>query len=198
MTPRPLALLLAAVFACSSPPRPAAVAPPAAPPAAVVAPPAAPPAATPPAADTSFPAGWIGVWRGPLQIEIAGKPPQTMSMELHITPLEAPGRWTFRIVYNGQPRDYVLIAVDAPNGLYQVDEQNSIVIDAKLAGDTLLSQFSVQNNFVQARYHRVGATLELEILMVSWKSPNKTGGANGVPEVQSFPIRVVQRATLTR
>jgi hypothetical protein len=57
-------------------------------------------------------------------------------MELHITPLEAPGRWTFRIVYNGEPRDYVLIEVDAGKGLYQVDEQNSIVVDAKLAGDT--------------------------------------------------------------
>jgi hypothetical protein len=37
-------------------------------------------------------------------------------MELHITPLEAPGRWTFRIVYNGEPRDYVLIEVDAGKG----------------------------------------------------------------------------------
>jgi hypothetical protein len=187
MTSKHLALLLGAAFACSSPQK-----------AAVVEPPAAPQTVPKPAEDTSFPGGWIGAWRGPLQIEIAGKPPQTMPMELHITPLEAPGRWTFRIVYNGEPRDYVLVAVDAGQGLYQVDEQNSIVVDAKLAGDTLLSQFSVQDNFVQARYHRVGAALEFEILMVSWKTPNKTGGANGVPEVQSFPIRVVQRATLTR
>lgn len=191
MIPRHLVLLLGAAFACSSPQKVAVVEPPAAPP-------AEPPAVIKPAEDTRFPSGWIGAWRGPLQIEIAGKPPQTMAMELHITPLEAPGRWTFRIVYNGEPRDYVLLAVDAGKGLYQVDEQNSIVVDAKLVGDTLLSQFSVQDNFVQARYHRIGAALEFEILMVSWKTPNKTGGANGVPEVQSFPLRVVQRATLTR
>lgn len=172
-------LLLWIACACSAPPKAAVV-------------------AQPVIEDTSFPSGWIGAWRGPLQIELAGKPPQTIAMELHIAPLETPGRWTFRIVYNGEPRNYVLIAVDAAKGLYQVDEQNSIVVDASLAGDTLLSQFSVQDNFVQARYRRVGAALEFEILMVSSKAPNKTGGANGVPEVHSFPIRVVQRATLMR
>ena len=127
---RCLALVLAA--ACSSPRAVPAVAPPAAPT------PAAPPAAE----DTSFPGGWLGVWRGPLQIDIAGKPPTTMAMELHIQPLDAPGRWTFRLVYNGEPRDYVLIAVDPTKGLYQVDEQSSIVVDARLAGDTLLSQLT--------------------------------------------------------
>ncbi|HWO17341.1 MAG TPA: hypothetical protein VNO30_01150, partial [Kofleriaceae bacterium] len=100
MIPKHLALLLGAAFACSSPQKAAVVEPP-------TAPPATPPAVTKPAEDQSFPGGWLGSWRGPLLIEIAGKPPQTMAMELHITPLEAPGRWTFRIVYSGEPRDYV-------------------------------------------------------------------------------------------
>ena len=162
------------------------------PPAAVVA-----PEKSEPPRDVRFPDGWTGVWKGPLRIETTGKPSSTLEMELHIQPLAEPDRWTWKIVYAGQPRDYVLIAVDRAGGRYQVDERNSIVLDAILVDGTLFSQFTVMNNFIQARYTNRGATLEFEIVMVSMKTPNKTGGS-GAPDVESFPVRVVQRASLYR
>jgi hypothetical protein len=149
--------------------------------------------------DLEFPRGWIGVWSGPLHITTPGKPKQTLAMELHIQPIEGDtGKWTFKIVYDKQPRDYVLIAKDLAQGELVVDEQNSIVIDARLVDDTLFSQFSVQGNYIQARYTRVAGAIDFEIVMTRLSSPTKTGGRDGVPEVDVFPVRVVQRARLTR
>lgn len=150
----------------------------------------------PPVEDLTFPNGWLGVWRGPLSI-MGGAKPQDMAMELHIQSLAA-DQWTFKIVYNNEPRDYVLIAKDLAKGEFVVDEHNSIVVDARLIDGTLFSQFSVSNNFVEARYTRHAGVLDFEILMVDAKSPNKTGGGSGAPEVLSFPVKVLQRAQLVR
>jgi hypothetical protein len=156
---------------------------------------AKPPDRAPPAEDLAFPSGWQGTWRGPLRM-LAGAN-KDLAMELHIQPLAA-DRWTFKLVYDGQPRDYVLIAKDLAKGEFVVDEGNSIVIDARLVDGTLFSQFSVSNNFVAIRYTRRAGALDFEVVMVDAKSPNKTGGGSGAPDVLSFPVKVLQRAQLVR
>jgi hypothetical protein len=177
--------ILIAVAACSTPHTPAPPAKPTPPPVVVE--------------DLAFPAGWTGAWKGPLRIAAPGKPVQTLAMELHILPVENErDRWTFKIVYDNVPRNYVLIAKDLPKGEFVVDEQNSIVIGASLHDDTLFSQFSVQGNYIQARYTRGAGAIDFEIVMTSLTSPTKTGGQSGVPDVDSFPLKVVQRARLTR
>jgi len=85
--------------------------------------------ATTTAKPIDFPEDWKGKWAGELKIFSNEGLKQSLSMELHILPLDSSGNWSWTIIYGEDKvagkRDYVLQPKDVEKGIWQVDEQNT-------------------------------------------------------------------------
>ena len=89
-----------------------------------------------------FPEDFFGTYKGDLEItNPQGK--QTIQMEFHLRPTDISGTYDYIIVYivngNRQERNYNLLEKDKAKGLYQVDENNGILLDVKCINNTLFS-----------------------------------------------------------
>lgn len=155
--------------------------------------------------DTSFPAGWSGMWAGTLEIFAARGKVQSVPMELHILPIDSI-TYTWSIIYGEDKiagkRDYEIKAVDAAKGVFIIDEKNSIVLDAFLLGGKLFEDFEVDGNRLLSMTEKSGDQLHFEIISSHSQSARITGGVKSeeedIPEVKSFPVRVRQYAVLSR
>jgi len=149
-----------------------------------------------------FPDDWEGDWKGTLEIFNAEGKQQDVPMELLIHPTDSADRWQWTIVYGvdsiRQERKYELIIVDAEKGHYQIDEKNSIIIDAYLINGEFISHFSVMGSSIITRDRIVGDKMAYEIISSRMKTPITTGGEENVPQVDTYPITVTQRAMLSR
>lgn len=153
-----------------------------------------------------FPHTWQGIWQGELNIYQASGATQSIPMELHILPLENSDRFSWAIIYGEDKeagkRPYELMVVDAEKGHYAIDEKNSIILDSYLIHDTFISRFEVQNNLLSTKVRKEGDRLIFEIAAGKGTSIRNSGGLTVkkevIPEVQSFPIGVIQRAVLSR
>jgi hypothetical protein len=163
-----------------------------------------------PAASTSAPAGlpleWLGDWAGAAELVAPGRPSRPFRMELHIAPQTAAGQYTWTIVYGEgeqrQERPYVLRVKDAARGLYETDEQNSIVLPMVLIGDTFYECFEVEGVMLHVTHRLVGrgtpdARIEVEMASYSGEA-TATGGQEDAPPVKGRVPTTVQRATLRR
>lgn len=123
-------------------------------------------------------------------------------MQLEIGPTNDPNTYIWRITYfannTSQVRDYRLVALDATRGHFQIDEQNSIKIDAFFAADTLHSIFAVQTALIPVRYAARNDKLHFELESFNFDEPIPTGGEANAPVVLSHSMQVAQRATLRR
>lgn len=175
------------------PARPAAAPPPSGPVDGYVAGEVALVEARPPvAAVKAFPSSWEGSWSGPMTVWSPDGGSSQTSMSLRVG---SDGEWTLQ--YEGQPpRPYRLVPVDPGKGHYLVDERNGIQIDAYLRGDTLYSQFDVQDSRVTALYRRTEEGLEVEMHTFG-RAPGRSSGAGDV-RVDAFALRAAQKAVLTR
>ena len=151
----------------------------------------------------AFPGAWRGTWTGPAR---AGPPPSgdrhSLTMELHVEPIDGRDAWTWTIVYTGgdgkrQERRYELLPVDPAKGHWKIDEKNSIVIDAWLVADTLYSRFSLGDKTLEAHYRADGDRMDVTLTTFGGVA-TKSGGEGGVPEIVAEKLLTVQRATLTR
>jgi hypothetical protein len=165
----------------------------------------------------AFPDAWQGIWKA--QAEARGadpeRAPMTFTMELHVGPLEAglaadpKPRRTWTIIYDGkqgrQERKYHLVDRDAGKGLYEIDEQNSIVLPATLVGESLVCPFEIDGSMLVTTYRFDAAgegpdddRIIFEIVTFPTAKPENTGGKDGVPEVKGYVAASVQRAVLKR
>ena len=127
-------------------------------------------------------------------------------MELHIAPTASRERFTWTIIYvegeQRQERPYELVVKDAMNGIYEVDEKNSIRLPMLLLDGGFYSSFEVEGSLLNACY-RLEARgtpderIILEIISFAAATEN-TGGADGVPEVRTRKPMSLQRAVLRR
>lgn len=126
-------------------------------------------------------------------------------MELHVLPLDSAGQYTWTIIYNDDReaglRNYTLKTIDAKTGHYLIDERNSILLEAYLIHQTLYSRFEVMDNLLLSAVEKRGDELIYEIIAGSATSVSTSGdiitpAGDTIPPVQSFPIRVLQRAVL--
>ncbi|MBP7274137.1 MAG: hypothetical protein KA974_09860 [Saprospiraceae bacterium] len=160
--------------------------------------------AMPNVADTlSFPATWVGNWRGNLHIYNATGKTQTIPMQLCIAQQDS--IYTWNIIYGEDAKDnrlYHLLTLDATKGYYLLDEQNSIRMEHYFIGDKLYSWFTVQGTQLLSTTALVGDSLIYEIVFGNNVAVSKTGNqqVNGedIPTVETFPIKGVQKATLHR
>ena len=86
----------------------------------------------------NFPDDWAGRWQGDLMIYSGLGLQDQLKMELIIEPISDSENYTFTIVYDTglelSRREYELIVVDKEQGLFIVDEKNTIMIESYFIG----------------------------------------------------------------
>jgi len=154
----------------------------------------------------TFPETWAGVYRGTLDIYTATGLQQSVAMELEIAPIDKTDRWIWAITYGPDSvagrRSYELITVDPAKGHYQIDEKNSIILDAYLRGDIFVSRFSVMGSLLDCTYEKSGDEIIFTIVMGKETALLDTGGGiiagDTIPVVNAYSVGVVQRGRLKR
>lgn len=154
----------------------------------------------------NFPETWAGIYQGTLDIYNATGLQQSVAMELEIAPIDSTDRWIWAITYGPDSvagrRSYELVIVDPTKGHYQIDEKNSIILDAFLKGNFFVSRFSVMRNLLDCTYEKSGDEIIFTIVMGKETALLDTGGGviegDTIPVVQAYPIGVVQRGKLKR
>lgn len=149
-----------------------------------------------------LPSEWNGFWKGACTTTYADGQKLSYTMGLRIAPIEGrnANRWTitYKSSEMNQTRSYEILAVDAENGYFQIDERNSILLDTYLIGDTLHSRFEVEGKNLESTYRVTSSSIEVTMISSSTKPKTKSGGENGTSEVVSFEHLSVQRASLER
>ncbi len=148
--------------------------------------------------EISFPESAVGIYKGTLEITSArGK--QSIPMEFHLKATKDNKKFDYVLVYNNSPRNYTLVVKNKEKGIYDIDENNGIILPSKFANNTLFSFFEVQGNFLSTRLAFSTKKLEFEILFTATKNKVKTGGVSEkIPEVFGYPITTIQKATLVK
>lgn len=147
---------------------------------------------------TDFPENATGIYKGTLVIDSA-RGTQEIPMEFHMKSTDSLHKFTYVLSYNNSPRNYTLIVKNKAKGIYEVDENNGIILPAKFSGNTLFSFFEVQGNFLSSRMEFLKDKMHFEILFTATKDKVKTGGTSEeIPEVFGFPITTIQKAVLKK
>ena len=150
-----------------------------------------------------FPESWLGKWKGTLIITKPTGDTTQVAMQLHILENDSIDGWDWKIIYGEDiekgTRAYSLLEKDVEQGHYIIDENNSILLDGFLFGDTFFSRFSVMDNLLLAIYRKTGNQITFEILSGGEKPIAITGeGEEDIPPVGSYGLSVHQRAVLTK
>lgn len=151
-----------------------------------------------------FPKDWSGKWRGDLKIYSGLGLRQTIKMELHLIPQEGSENYDYTIIYDSPDRFdkrlYELIVVDKSQGLYLMDEKNTILIESYFMGGKWFQRFDVVENLLVCSIEQIGDQLVWEITSGKTKAISTTGDTNleGIFEVNTFPVGVYQRAVLSK
>lgn len=145
-----------------------------------------------PVTDATWPDGWVGQWRGMLEI-VGGADVPPVTFTLTIGDADPDGSRPWQLAYGDQaPRDYRLVPVDPAEGDWAIDEQNEIVLPARLLDDTLVSAFAVGQQLLVTRQRFLPDRVDHEIIVLK-REPEATGLG-----VATHGTRSRQRATLER
>lgn len=148
--------------------------------------------------EDNFPNSILGIYKGDLHISSA-RGVQKVPMEFHLQKTDSIHKFKYILVYNGTPRNYTLITKSVEKGIFEVDENNGIILPSKYANNTLYSFFEVQGNFLSSRLHFKKDRLDFEILFTATKNKTTTGGiSKEIPVVYGYPITTIQKAILRK
>lgn len=146
---------------------------------------------------------WLGTWKGQLKINnVKGGKQISVPMTLNIQPTDSSSRYSWTLIYGEgssmQIRPYELL--DKGNGQYIIDEKNSILLDAYMLGNTLVTRFEVKGSLLMITYQLQAIDKQIIFRVYSGKHEplNKTGGQKDVPEVTTYPMSVTQEAYLDK
>lgn len=148
-----------------------------------------------------LPPEWIGDWAGTLVIP-NGKTQQEVQMELHIHPIKGEQAYQWQIVYGSgdkkNVRNYKLIPQSDKPGMFVMDEANGILLDCRLMGTVMFSQFKVGEVLLTSREELRDGKLFTEIITSRFGSPRVTGDKGKENEIHSYPLQSMQYAMLTK
>lgn len=154
--------------------------------------------------NTSFPEDWTGRWQGDLMIYSGLGLQDQLKMELIIEPIVGSENFTFTIVYDTgadlSRREYELIVVDKDQGLFIVDEKNTILIESYFMGGKWFQRFEVAGNMLICTIEKQNENLVWEITSGKSEKISTTGNTEieGIYEVNTYPFGVYQRAVLSK
>jgi len=152
----------------------------------------------------SFPEDWTGLWKGDLKIYSGLGLQDQLKMELIIEPIVNSENFTFTIVYDTgldlTKRNYELIVVDKDQGLFLVDEKNTIMIESYFMGGKWFQRFEVAGNMLICTIEMQNKNLVWEITSGKSEKISTSGDENieGILPVNTYPFGVYQRAVLTK
>lgn len=149
-----------------------------------------------------FPKSYFGIYKGDLLIQNASGT-QSVGMELHVNATDTIGKYQYKIVYitddNRQERNYNLITKDGEKGQFVVDENNGILLEAKLFENKLISVFEVKGSLLITTETFYEGYMTFEIVFSNINNKSLSGGDSEMsPEVSSYPVSVYQYAKLQR
>ncbi len=148
----------------------------------------------------AFPDAYFGIYKGKLNIS-SEKGGQQIPMEFHLLATDSADVYDYIIVYDigeiRQERPYTLIEKDAQKGNYILDENNGIILDAKVYQNRIYFLFEVMNSLLTTFITFEENHLVFEIVATNTENKKTSGGqSNEIPQVISYPINIVQRAVL--
>jgi hypothetical protein len=150
----------------------------------------------------SFPACFIGNWKGKLQWMVAGKATQTFTMRLRIQPTDSANQYTWQIIYGDAGKDnrpYILKPIDTAKGHWVVDERDGIMLDSYVHGNSLHGAFTVQGNTIVDNYTIENGKMRVEFFSIKLGDKKQSGkGTEETPFVDSYKISSYQTGVLTR
>lgn len=149
----------------------------------------------------TFPAGWLGHWKGDLSWYRPGtEKPQVVPMQLQIA--KADSGYSWHLTYGeqaGDHRPYILLPRDSARGHWVIDERNGIVLDQFWTGGRLSGAFTVQTSTLVNTYYLQGDSLTVEFYSVGAAPLNTSGeGTAASPRVDSYRLQGYQKAVLRR
>lgn len=144
----------------------------------------------------AFPQDYFGIYKGVLHIKNS-RGTQEVDMEYHLLPSQEPDKYIYKLVYDGNARDYTLITQDAVKGVYAVDENNGIILPTYLNNHALHSFFSVSGNLLTSRAEFFQDHMTFEILFAPLEG-HETGGKDDIPVVTGYDITTFQKAVLIK
>ncbi len=149
-----------------------------------------------------FPQDFYGIYKGDLHI-VNARGNQTIGMEFHLNPTDSIDKYQYMLVYiiegKRQERKYSLLVKDTSKGEYVIDENNGILLDAKLIDNTIYSMFEVQGNLITTteRFYKNAMDFEITFTDTKQKMLSKTEEEESI-DVTSYPIGGVQKAYLIK
>lgn len=151
----------------------------------------------------NIPNDWLGDWYGILEIKNPKGNTYSINMELHLSKTDSANRWQYTIVYddgkNKDERKYFLIKKDSLPGLYEIDENNGIIINEVQIGNRMFQRFEVMDNVIYGitTYEKGKITWELvsDNKALSFQSGK---GDEEIPFVVTYYPMNYQRAVLTK
>jgi hypothetical protein len=140
----------------------------------------------------------LGVYKGKLSIYYNDKI-QNLDMEFHLLATDQVDVYDYKLIYveSGvkQERSYLLKKKLEVNK-YTVDEKNGILLEAFFTNNTLHSIFEVEGNLLTTTESFTTDYMDFYLMSSAKSGIVKSGGANNIPEVFSYPVNAVQSARL--
>lgn len=151
--------------------------------------------------EVAFPKQYVGTYAGNLNISNAAGVLQNVPMELIIKPTEDPKKYSYTLAYIiGKKRDernYTLIVVDPEKGLYDLDENNGVVLRANYMRQTMFSSFEVNNRILNSSVEFKNDGRVFFNIIVTEKGDARKTGDEKTP-VTSYHTITIQKATLRK
>lgn len=154
-----------------------------------------------------FPKDWEGRYEGEMHWYVNGKLRGKIPCR-HEVLLQKPGIWSWKTTYDSTQilpqtvvKDYLLLEDKSqPQGHFILDEQDGILLDMILMGNSFYSQFEVNGSRINTIDRLEGNLLHKEIVMTAKDKVRKSSAQTGKEtfEVKSASSIVVQRAILKR
>jgi len=153
-----------------------------------------------------FPEDWMGCWEGDLKIYGSDGLKSVVPMAIHHEKTQRKDEFTWALIYgedriNGR-RDYFLKTLDLKKGHFLLDERNDIFIDSYLIGNKMISDYTVEGSQITSVYTLERSQMTFEIFYSledgNRLSGNSIIGNDTIPAVISFPVKVYQKAILSK
>ncbi len=149
----------------------------------------------------AFPKEYVGTYAGNLNVADASGVLQNVPMELTLKATEDPKKFAYTLSYivsqKKQEQKYTLIVVDPAKGLYDLDENNGVVLRANYMRQTLFSTFEVNNRILNSSVEFKNDGRVFFVIIVTEKAdPRKTGSEKLA--VTSYNAIVIQKAALRK
>ncbi len=156
-----------------------------------------------------FPDDWTGKYEGDMYLHYpTANRIDTVHVDFELEALETSNKWSSIMTYNSAKygeriKNYIIIKPDSLDHMvYQLDEQDGIIIDQNFIDDTFYSSFTVAGMYITSRMRRIEGGIEYEVITSKEEKTRSTKNRSENPEevfvVDSYPPYTIQRVLFSK